>query len=249
LLEHGLDRSRLVLMNEAHHGWTHCPRTRAVGLSLLPTAHRLGVRHLAMEALVPPVAERANATRRLEEGAFGYLGQPDLRALVNAALGLGWMLHAYEAVTSAAPFADWSTQESINWREDQQARNLGAVVSGLAPTARFLVWCGGGHLLRKPYEVALRADEPGIWIPMGSLVEGYGGVEPFAIDQNLTVAFGGNERPWLDPYREILRARGGTAGFLAEDLPEDIAEYGDARAADAYVLSLDNAMTDEQAPA
>jgi hypothetical protein len=244
LLEQGLGRSRLVLMNEAHHGWTHCPRTRAVGLALLPVAHRLGVRHLAMEALGRPVAERANATRSLGDDEFGYLGQPDMRALVDAALDLGWMLHAYEDETPEAPFDDWNTQESINWREDQQARNLGAVVAGLSSTARVFVWCGGGHLLRKPYEVALRPDEPGVWIPMGSLVESYGGVQPFAIDQNVSVAFGGFERAWLEPRRETLREHGGTAGFLAEDMPEDIAEWQGGQVADAYLLSLDNAMTE-----
>lgn len=236
-------------MNEAHHGWTHCPRTRAVGLQLLPVAHRLGVRHLAMEALGPPVAERANATRALGESEFGYLGQPDMRALVNAALDLGWMLHAYEADSGSAPFDDWNTQEATNWREDQQARNLGAVVAGLSPSARILVWCCGGHLVRKPYEVALVPGDPGVWIPMGCLVEGYGGVAPFAIDQNLSVAFGGNERPWLDSYREILEEQGGTAGFLVDDLPEEIAEWQGGQVADAYLLSLDNAMTEEPARA
>jgi hypothetical protein len=236
-------------MNEAHHGWTHCPRTRAVGLSLLPVAHRLGVRHLAMEALGPPVVvERANATRTLGDDEFGYLAQPDMRALVDAALDLGWMLHAYEDTTPFERFDDWGRQERINWREDQQARNLGAVASGLSSTARILVWCGGGHLVRKPYEVSLHPGEPDVWIPMGSLVEGHGGVRPFAIDQSVSVAYGGNERPWLEPYRDVLREHGDTAGFLAEDLPEDIAEWQGGQVADAYLLSLDNAMTEEPEP-
>lgn len=146
-------------MNEAHNGWSHCPRTRAVGRALLPVAHRLGVRHLAMEALGPPVAERANASRELGEGEFGYLGQPDMRALINDALDLGWTLHAYEAEISSA-FDDWNRQDAINWREDQQARNLGAVVSSLPASARIFVWCGGGHLLRRPYVTELTPSEP-----------------------------------------------------------------------------------------
>ena len=242
LLEHGFGRSRLVLMNEAHHGPSRCVRTREVGLALVPVADRLGVRHLAMEALWPAVAESANATRRLEEGLPGYLGQPEMRELVNAALDLGWMLHAYEAAPDAAPFGDWRSQEAVNWREDQQARNLGAAVRGLRATARILCWCGGGHLHRRPYEVEWHEGEARVWIPMGSLVAGYGGVEPFAIDQNVTVAFGGHERPWLQHYAEALRERGGTAGVLAADLPREIADYPDVRTADAYVLSLDNAL-------
>jgi hypothetical protein len=231
-------------MNEAHHGLSRCVRTREVGRSLLPVADRLGVRHLAMEALWPAAAEQANAARRLEDGLPGYLGQPEMQALVNAALDLGWMLHAYEADQGQAPFDDWRSQDAINWREDQQARNLGAVVHGLRASARILCWCGGGHLLRKPYEVDWRDGEPEVWIPMGSLVAGYGGVEPFAIDQNVTVAFGGNERPWLAQYADTLRERGGTAGFLAADLPEEMPEVVDIRVADAYVLSLDNALVE-----
>jgi hypothetical protein len=235
-------------MNEAHHGWTHCPRTRAVGRALLPVAHRLGVRHLAMEALGPPVAERANRLRTLGEQEFGYLAQPDMRSLVDDALDLGWMLHAYEADGPSAPFPDRNTQDAINWREDQQARNLGAVVAGLQPSARILVWCGGGHGLRRPYEAEIVDGVPRVWVPMGSLVEGYGGVEPFSIDQNVTVAFGGYERPWLKDYEEILRDYGGTAGFLAADLPAELAERRYGQEADAYVLSLDNAMTEGGEP-
>ena len=170
-----------------------------------------------MEALWDPgVAERANRARVLEEDLGGYLGQPEMRALVSAALDLGWTLHAYEANIGAGPYAEnWGGQEAINWREDQQARNLGAVVNGLQRSARVLCWCGGGHLCKKPYETTFGENEPSVWIPMGSLVEGYCGVEPFAIDQLLSVAWGDYERAWLDAYADDLRAYGGTAGFGA----------------------------------
>lgn len=79
---------------------------------------------------------------------------------------------------------------------------------------------------------------------MGSLVEGYCGVEPFAIDQGVTVAYGGYEPPWLAHYEDELRVRGGTAGLLAAHLPEDVADWHGGQLADAYVLSLDNAMTE-----
>ena len=85
----------------------------------------------------------------------------------------------------------------------------------------------------------------GGWVPMGSLVAAYGGVEPFAIDQTVTIAVGGHEPPWLERYADTLRSHGGTAGFLAEDLPDDVAEWmSSVRVADAYLLSLDNALTD-----
>jgi hypothetical protein len=76
---------------------------------------------------------------------------------------------------------------------------------------------------------------------MGSLVAGYGGVEPFAIDQTTTAAFA-EEPAWLAPFREILASRDRTAGFLAGDAPEPISWLGDA--ADAYLLSLDNALVE-----
>jgi hypothetical protein len=35
-----------------------------------------------------------------------------------------------------------------NWREIEQARNLAAVLAGLAASDRLLVWCGNGHASR-----------------------------------------------------------------------------------------------------
>lgn len=87
LLEIGLGRSRVVMVNEAHDRLLRCRRTREVGRRLLPVADRLGVRHLAMEALwnsdLRRLTAEANATRRLPaDPRGGYLAQPDMRALV-----------------------------------------------------------------------------------------------------------------------------------------------------------------------
>jgi hypothetical protein len=38
-------------MNEAHSGRRRCVRTREVGRRVLPIAHRLGIRHIAMEEI------------------------------------------------------------------------------------------------------------------------------------------------------------------------------------------------------
>ncbi len=227
-------------MNEAHSGLARCVRTREVGRALLPVAHALGVRDLAMEALWPAVTASANANRRLDGDLWGYLGQPEMGALVNAALGLGWTLHAYEAdVEVMRQRAGPETPADVNWREDQQARNLGAVLGRLARSENVLAWCGNGHLGRRVLE---RSEGEPAWTPMGSLVAGYCGVEPFAIDQTATVAFEGRDLGWLDAYAEALLARGGTAGVLAEDIPAEVAwRKGHA---DAYVLSLDNALVE-----
>jgi len=228
-------------MNEAHSGYLRCVRTRELGRALLFVAHAGGVRHLAMEALWDRgVTERANAARRLEDGLGGYLGQPEMRALVDAALDLGWTLHAYEADISQSPAGDGPEDNAaVNWREDQQARNLGAVVSGLAESERILGWCGNGHLNRQSM-TASKDGELVTWTPMGSLVGGYCGIEPFSIDQDMTVEFGGGEVEWLPPLREVLEHHGGTAGFLAGDAPEELAWLDGG--ADAFVLSLDNAL-------
>jgi hypothetical protein len=229
-------------MNEAHSGLLRCVRTRELGRELLPVAHASGVRHLAMEALWDRgVTERANAARRLEDGLGGYLGQPEMRALVDAALDLGWTLHSYEADLSESPAGDGPEDNAaVSWREDQQARNLGAVVSGLPPSERIIGWCGNGHLYRLPM-TATRDAEPFTWRPMGSRVAGYCGVEPFSIDQDMTVEWDGTEREWLEPFEGVLRSHGGTAGFLAADAPEELRWFSDG--AEAYVLSLDNALT------
>jgi hypothetical protein len=243
LLEHALGRSRLVLMNEAHSGRRRCLRTREVGRRLLPIAHRLGIRHIAMEALWDSaVTERANRSRMLEDGLDGYLGQPEMRALVQAALDLGWTLHGYEAdIDVLRGRRGPEDRAAVNWREDQQARNLGAIVAGLPQSESVLGWCGNGHLCRRPGRVVVGDDSSLVWTPMGSLVAGYCGIEPFAIDQTATAAFA-EEPAWLAPYREILGVRDGTAGFLADDAPEEIAWLGDA--ADGYLLSLDNALVE-----
>lgn len=94
LVEIGFGRHRVVVMNEAHNGFLRCPRTRVVGRQILPTAHRMGVRHLAMEALDPWIVDYANRNRQQPQIRAGYLGQPEMRALIQAALDLGWTLIA-----------------------------------------------------------------------------------------------------------------------------------------------------------
>lgn len=58
LMQAGLSRSRVVIMNEAHDGLLRCRRTREIGIRVLRAAHEVGVRDLAMEALRPTTRER-----------------------------------------------------------------------------------------------------------------------------------------------------------------------------------------------
>ena len=137
------------MLNEAHDGLKRCVRTRQLGRQLLPSAHAMGARHLAMEALQPGDAEAANTTRRPPHDTLGYLAQPEMRELIQAALALGWTLWPYEADIDHAPAAlveqGFMSQAFTNWRELEQARNLAAVLAGLGASDRLLVWCGNSH--------------------------------------------------------------------------------------------------------
>ena len=210
-----------------------------------------------MEALQPAYVEDANRTRQAPAVWAGYLGQPEMRALVQAALDLGWMLWAYEAdlnrwlaerhgltlphagESPAAvlgpllqPYqAELRSIDFTNWREEEQARNLTGILATLPDNAKLLVWCGNGHLTK----IATQG-----WLPMGYHLSQQG-VAPFVIDQTRTVNFGtDHDSPrgaLVERFRADLEARGGTAGWLSAEAPADAPP---AFGADAVVLSLDN---------
>ena len=233
LIEIGFTRSRVVMMNEAHSGLRRSIRTRIVGKSILPVAHGVGVRQLAMEALRPDFAAAANERRVVPEESRGYLSQPEMRDLIAAALDLGWALVPYEADMGSKPpaFANLSREET-NWREEQQALNLIEALAALDEEAKLLVWCGNGHLTKH------RFDE---WCPMGFRFRELSGLEPFSIDQTQSVRFDGHDGSFgasmLEPWADEMAAFGGTAGFLIEETPDEWRWEGGS---DAYVLSDDN---------
>jgi hypothetical protein len=196
LVEIGFARSRVVLVNEAHNGDLRCIRTREIGRRILPTAHAAGVRHLAMESLWSrELIEEANRTRFLPQVADGYLSQPEMRSLIQAALDLDWTLIGYEAgLYQQPPDLDPMGMAFTNWREEQQAANL----------------------VRR-------------------------GIDPFVIDQCVTVEFPGLSPLVAQDLREIapqLARLGGTAGFLAEETPPP----WDRPGVDAVLLSLHNRL-------
>ena len=158
--------------------------------------------------------------------ATTYLQQPEMRALLSAALDRGWTLHGYERVPPGDGSASsaWTT---TNAREAAQAENIATLARGGHP---LLVWCGNGHLL----DVEL--DE---WRPMGARLRHDHDVATFSIDQTCTVQWphGSTYNPM--PHAAVLRAHGGACGFLTAHAPPDFLATG----ADAYLLSLDNAFT------
>jgi len=232
LIRIGYTRSRVVMMNEAHNGWLRCVRTRTIGQRILPVAHELGVRYLVMEALWPPFAAEANRTRHLPDITQSYLAQPEMHAFLHTALTFGWTLIAYEADTQRQPPA-LSQQQSVNWREEQQARNLIAALSALPAESKVLVWCGNNHHCKRIF---------GDWVPMGYQFERLSSIEPFVIDQTITVKFDAQEWAYaaglVAQFERDLAAYDGTAGVLVAEHPMFMHYEG----SDAVLLSLYNDM-------
>jgi hypothetical protein len=149
--------------------------------------------------------------------------QPEMRRLIADALSLGWTLIAYETTDTRSPFlpdgdVDWSL---VNDREEDQARNL---VDAL-PSTPLLVWCGNSHLNKEPSED---------WVPMGHVFRELSGVDPFCLDQTVTIR---DSHGLVDELRGELERFGGTAGKLRDDLPAF-----SERPVDALVFSLDNEL-------
>jgi hypothetical protein len=70
------------------------------------------------------------------------------------------------------------------------------------------------------------------------------GVDQFVIDQDVTVNFGEEPRPWVEELlasmADILAAHGGTAGILRDQAPPPLnGRVGN----DALIVSSDNEMT------
>ena len=234
LVEIGLSRSRVLMVNEAHDGLKRCIRTRNIGTRMIEPAHAAGVRHLAMEALTPDFAAAANRDRHLGPGS-GYLAQSDLRDLMNAALHHGWSLIAYEAQYTADDPRLLSAQ---NDREEQQACSLTAALGRLPRGDKLLVWCGMSHHYK---------GSAWTWTGklefMGSRFRRASNVTPFCIDQCLTVRL--NARDNWEPrclrlHRCVLEQFGGTAGYL---VGKPLGPIGrPRRPMDAVIESLHNEL-------
>jgi len=192
-----------------------------------------------MEALYEPFVKEANETRRLPSSP-GYLGQENMRALVADALALGWNLVPYECDFNLW-HGDTRTAEFGNWRDAEEAQNLTEFVARSPLGLKLLVWCGNSHQRKTPQAY------PGLrrltWIRLGQRFRELSGIDPFVIDQSVTVEYRWRRSPRrrdVKRYGAELRALGGTGGFLREEDPDP--GWRDDLSADAWVLSLDNAM-------
>jgi hypothetical protein len=238
----GFAQAPVVMANEAHNGLARSVRTRVIGARMIRAAHEAGVRRLAMEALHWPAKDVPGPITALPDGeGGGYLAQPEMRAMIGTALDLGWTLWAYEAQFDVTPQTDraWlRSREFTNWREREQAANLCTLLEA-APGEPILVWCGNSHAVK------YMDDE---WVPMGWRFRETSGIDPFVIDQTVTVAFDGEPWSWardlLGSLAGVLAAHGGTAAILRDQAPPPL----NARTGvDAVVVSTDNALTEDRA--
>ena len=237
LVQWGFAHAPVVMANEAHDGLARSIRTREMGVRMVRAAHEAGVRRLAMEALWCRPGEPPGPITAVPPDSGGYLAQPDMRRLIGTALDLGWSLWAYEATIereAGSDPAEMLSMEFTNWREREQAGNLCELMAA-DPAEPLLVWCGNSHAGKEGDDV---------WVPMGWHFRDLSGIDPFVIDQTVTVAWEGEPRPWvgelLAPLAETLAAHGGTAGILRDQAPPPLNCRTNV---DALVVSTDNALT------
>ncbi|HTQ90912.1 MAG TPA: hypothetical protein VMK84_15625, partial [Streptosporangiaceae bacterium] len=162
------------------------------------------------------------------------------------ALDLGWTLWAYETQFEVTPETDrdWLLSlEFTNRREREQATNLCQLLE-TAPGEPMLVWCGNGHASK--HGTATPGDDE--WVPMGWHFREMSSIDPFVIDQTVTVAWDGEPRPWardlLGSLADVLAAYGGTAAIRREQAPPPLDQRDNV---DALVVSTDNALTEDGA--
>jgi hypothetical protein len=245
LIAIGFERSRVVMMNEAHNGQQRNIRTREIGQRILPTAHAAGVRHLAMEALPSWVASEINKTRQLPRNVSGYLADPEMRNFIQTALDLNWTLSSYDIEPNDYDPDQYDPDNPMSLefnslREKVQAEKLVNTLQNLPSDAPLLVWCGNSHHFR----LTAQLDE-GEFALMGQHFVALSGIQHFAIDQTVSVRFSDDpmqvER--FLPFMPELSQLGGTAGFLIEEAPPNLSlNESLMNAIDAIILSTENEL-------
>lgn len=164
------------------------------------------------------------------------LDQPDMVDLLQAARDTGLRLAGYDVDDGTIPIKLRTRVKSptfTNWRDGRQAANLAGLLAELDEDEGMLVWCGNLHHAKVRF-MAYR--------PTGWQFASRTGVDPFVIDQTITVDFAGTGRRGsrslvLDWAQRTLTRRGGEAGFIWEEgLPRL------SPGCDAWLLSLDNTL-------
>lgn len=167
---------RVVFINEAHH----VPAHRALTTRLLSTFWRSGFRYFAAETL-------STADRGLQERKYPlfdltgfYTNEPFYGDLVRQALKLGFKVVAYDATEPCTSPAE-KPAFCLNQRERAQAQKLYTQTLAQDPSAKILVHAGYGHI-----DKIGSAD----WMPMAVHFQQISSIEPFSIDQTLSLEIG-----------------------------------------------------------
>lgn len=244
------------MINDAHSGMTRCLRARETVRRLIGAAHRMGVRHMAMEALTTEFAANANESREVPPASFGYLSQLEMRRLIQDTLTLGWRLIAYEAdlrecysdngqsamrppakPTNCGRDGVQMDFAQINWRMERQARNLTEAIRKLPVNEKILVIPGNLNF------ACISNEQVTL---MGCHFRSLSGIEAFCLDQTVTVHFHAEgagrkySRHVERKYRRDLLRFGGTAGVLVEEAPASLTQR--CKGVHALILSLENEL-------
>ena len=103
-----------------------------------------------------------------------------------------------------------------------------------APAETLLVWSGSGHACKEPTQG---------WVTMGCHFPALSGIDPFVIDQTVSIDFTGQSKPWtqelLATLGQTLKAFGGTAGILRDQAPPPLNNWPGV---DAVIISTENTL-------
>lgn len=186
-----IKKHQIVIINENHHH----PQHRAFGRALLPCFKNAGFTHFALETIGEETAE-INARGRVSRRKTGYYAyDPQMAALINEGLHLGFKIVRYETRDLCMNCA---MEDQIDRREEQQADNLMNEIFRSQPHAKALIWVGFSHA----YKRQLKASPKTRW--MAARLWEKSGVEPFTIEQ-LSEQFAWNaHQPAYEPLTQSL---------------------------------------------
>ena len=91
-------------------------------------------------------------------------------------------------------------------------------------------------------KIPLDDTNRGQWLPMGYQLRQISNIDPFVIDQTVTVNFLGKpleQERMLQQHADLLATLGGTAGFLTDEAP---AKFPSREGVDAVLLSQHNEL-------
>lgn len=182
----------IVIVNESHERSEHRAFTAALASRLRP----LGYNMLAMEALSNPVPgtldehlpaylKRPGQPFLEDEDGF-YLSESAFGRLGRQAKALGLRLLPYEFVPERDDPGNASPEAQIATREEEQARNLAAFITG-NPGSKLLIHVGYSHAAEAPRAGGAR------W--MALRLKEKTGIDPLTISQ--TTCRGGGKAPRL----------------------------------------------------